>query len=77
MRDNYQVSEEIKMDDTGIFGQQEVNEEQRSLMKSIAIQANILQGMFTHFGYSREMSIALTNLEQAVMWANKAISRIK
>lgn len=31
--------------------------------------------MATHCPESRELSLALTNLEQAIMWANAAIAR--
>lgn len=39
-------------------------------MKSVADE--LAQGYFQHVN-SREMSLAITNLEQAMMWATKAI----
>ncbi len=44
--------------------------------EQVRAQALTLAGMFTTLcPPSRELSLALTNLEQAVMWANAAIAR--
>ncbi len=49
--------------------QQQRYELLRASAKHLALDIN------THCPESREKSLALTNLEQAVMWANAAIAR--
>lgn len=56
--------------------------EQRRLTKDEEFQINVIKDLgqhlwnfFDQFEESREMSLAKTKLEEAVMWAAKAISR--
>lgn len=43
-------------------------------MKAIRETAKVLAAVIMEIPSSRERSLALTNLEQAAMWANKAIA---
>lgn len=43
-------------------------------IKEIAEQ---LEAKFKNIGQSREISLAMTNLEQSIMWATKAIYNFK
>lgn len=40
-----------------------------------AMGRNLAETMYGYCPESRELSLALTNLEQAIMWANAAIAR--
>jgi ACT domain-containing protein len=48
------------------------SEEAKKLVLEIKTQAEILENLFDKIK-SREMAVAHTNLEQAVMWAAKAV----
>lgn len=60
------------------FDVQEVDEDQLNRLRVVREQGYLysltLEGLCPP---SRELSLAMTNLEQAVFWANKAISRHK
>lgn len=49
------------------------NEELKEFADEIKSLAEGLEAHINLIGRSREVSLALTNLEQAVMWATKAI----
>lgn len=54
-----------------------LTDEQKDQMKSIKNQAEILEAMInedTTQNNGREMAVAKTNLEQAIMWAVKGIT---
>lgn len=58
------------------FDQRTVSAEQQQKMDSVAVFGRALsEAINTTAPESRETSLALTRLEEAVMWANKAISR--
>lgn len=51
--------------------------EQLEMMEAVRDRAVDLWDILEKLPASREGSLALTNLENAVMWANKAISRLE
>lgn len=53
----------------------ELNEDEKTQMATVKFQAEALHKTILEIGASRELSLALTNLEQAVMWAVKHITR--
>lgn len=56
----------------------ELSDDQKALIKVINMQAACLYGHFKACEYtSREMSFALSHLEECIMWATKAIGRMK
>lgn len=58
------------------FDQHPVSEEQAVRMEKLRATAKVLAAlMLQNTEDCRERSLALTNLEQAVFWANAAISR--
>jgi hypothetical protein len=50
----------------------ELSAESANLIREIKSQAELLEALMIKIK-SREMSLALTNLEQAMMWSTKAI----
>lgn len=62
----------------GIFDQRPVSPRQAAAMDAIKSNAidlfNAIQDAAREFGDNRRFSIAKTQLEDAVMWANKAIA---
>lgn len=58
------------------FSAYPVNEEQAARMQEIRLQAGLLARRITGWTKeSREQSVAITNLEDVVFWANAAIAR--
>jgi hypothetical protein len=49
-----------------------LREENQNLIRSIKEAAEVMEGLMRSVN-SREMSLALTNLEQCTMWSTKAI----
>jgi hypothetical protein len=49
-----------------------LKEENQKLIRSIKEAAEVMEGLMRLVN-SREMSLALTNLEQSTMWSTKAI----
>ena len=57
------------------FEYHEFNDSQQSCSDGLRIAAESLESCIkVYCPVSREKSLAMTNLEQAVMWANKAIA---
>jgi hypothetical protein len=60
------------------YTQHDVTEDQRARMEAVRAHSLEHAQFLMHFApKSRELSLALTNLEQATMWANAAIAREK
>ena len=58
-----------------IFSSRPMNDDQLARSRAVRSKATDLLEVVEKSPPSRERSLAVTNLEQAVMWANKAISR--
>ena len=57
------------------FKHHEFNDEQNTCSDVIRSTAELLESRFhDYLVNSREKSLAITNLEQAIMWANKCIA---
>lgn len=52
-----------------------LTDEEKEQMKAIKDAGLALHDLFDSIGASRELSLAKTNLEQAVMWAVKHLTR--
>lgn len=52
-----------------------MNETRKLLSEEVRAQANLLATRINHAPDSREKSIAMTKLEEAVFWANAALAR--
>ena len=57
------------------FESRPLNDEQLQRVKDNVKAATALFETITRTPHSRERSVAITKLEEVVMWANKAISR--
>lgn len=53
----------------------ELSQDEKDLLKAVKSEAEDLHNKIASIGASRELSLALTNLEQAVMWATKHITK--
>ena len=68
---------QVKIMSNNIFQSLPISEEQGIRMQTIKDRANDFLNNFIHVYVkdSREKSLAITKLEECVMWANKSISR--
>lgn len=58
------------------FSHHKVDDRQRDQMEDIrSIAHRLAQAMWRMAPDSRELSLAITNIEQAVFWANAAVAR--
>lgn len=57
-----------------MFESREFNEDEKVLSEYIRSKAEYLAEIIMSMPNSRERSLALTKLEEAIMWANKAIN---
>lgn len=66
-----------KAEQTGanLFESLPLNEKQQALRTNLLIEAGDLYKAIEVIPNSREKSLAVTKLEEVVMWANKGISR--
>jgi len=60
---------------TDTFASRPLNDDQIARVKANVTAANTLEEAIEQTPPSRERSLAITKLEECVMWANKAISR--
>lgn len=58
----------------GRFEPRPLDEDQAALVGDICLTADLFEDLLGRTESSRETSLALTNLEQAVMWAIKSIA---
>lgn len=71
----YEVPDKVLIKIHNSFTYHPPNEEQGRRYESLRHQAGVLAvAILTHTPQSREQALAITNLEQAIMWANKAIA---
>lgn len=70
------MTTEIEVEVKDVFREKydALNEEQATLVHGIKSNANIVYALMGHID-NREMSIAKTNLEQAIMWAVKGVTK--
>lgn len=52
-----------------------LSDEEKEHMERIKDLGQVFYGVCDHIGSSREMSLAKTKIEEAVMWATKHITR--
>lgn len=60
------------MTDTFKKGWRKLSPDNEKLVLKMKLHAEFLETLLSEF-QSREMSLALTNLEQCIMWATKAV----
>lgn len=67
------------MTDTFRQERRDLTIDEKAMVLQIKNQASLLEGMmkgsFKEGVHNREMALALTNLEQCIMWAVKAITK--
>lgn len=64
------------MTDTFRLEQKPLDDAAKELIKTIKVNAAQLEGVINCMANSREKSLAITNLEQCVMWAVKSATRL-